>query len=251
MSVVVKLGGSTVADEAWLCELGRAIAGSERPVVVVHGGGPEVSELSAALGVATKFVEGRRVTPPAALDVAAMVLTGRVNKRIVRALRSAGVDAFGVSGEDGGLVSARVAAGGALGRVGEVAGVRGELLEWLLARGLVPVISPISASSGGEALNVNADEVAAAVAVAIGADELLFLTGVEGVLTEAGRAAQLTLEESVQLMESGVVRDGMRVKVEASLRALEQGVASVRIGGPAMLSEAAAGTRVGALGVAA
>lgn len=251
MSVVVKLGGSAVTDEAWLRVLGRAIAESPRPVVVVHGGGPEVSELSAALGVAAEFVGGRRVTPPEALDVAAMILTGRVNKRIVRALRSAGVDAFGLSGEDGALVTARVAAGGALGRVGEVAGVRGELLGWLLARGMVPVISPISASSGGEALNVNADEVAAAVAVATRADELLFLTGVEGVMTETGRAAQLTLEESVRLMESGVVRDGMRVKVEASLRALEQGVASVRIGGPAMLSDPDAGTRVGALEVAA
>ncbi len=250
MSVVVKLGGSATSDAAFLRELGATIAASGRRVVVVHGGGPEVSALSSQLGVPAEFANGRRVTPPAALDVASLVLSGRVNKRIVRALRSGGADAFGLSGEDGGLIEARVAANGTLGCVGEVQEVRAELLSWMVGRGLVPVVSPISAGPDG-ALNVNADEVAAAVAVALGASELLFLTGVEGVLTAEGRAAHLTREESQKLVEDGTVRDGMRVKVEAALRALGQGVACVRIGGAAMLVDSEAGTRVGALEVAA
>jgi acetylglutamate kinase len=178
------------------------------------------------------------------LDVVSMVLNGRVNKRIVRALRRAGVDAIGLSGEDGGLIEAGLAEGGTIGRVGAIRGVRAALLAWTEERGLVPVIAPVSAGPDGDALNVNADEAAAAVAVAAGADELLFVTDVDGVLDAGVVRSELSAAEAASLIATGVATGGMALKLRAAMRAIETGVRRVRIGNPAALADESAGTRI-------
>jgi acetylglutamate kinase len=243
--VVVKVGGNEVDDGAWLQRLGYALKRGAGPVVVVHGGGKEVSELQRALGLEPEWRDGLRVTSPAALRAVSMVLSGVVNKRLVAALLGAGVDAVGVSGEDGALIRAAVALGGALGRVGEVESVRVELLMSLLARGIAPVVSPVSRGPDGGPLNVNADDAAAAVASAIGARELLFVSNVAGVLEQGvvmGRVDGCAAAEA--LITGGTAGGGMAPKLRAAIRAAEAGVERVRIGDLRMLEEATAGTRV-------
>jgi acetylglutamate kinase len=241
---VVKIGGAALADPHWLGRLAGVVAQSPDPLVFVHGGGPEISALSERLAVPVQWVNGRRATPPEALDVAAMVLSGRINKRIVSALVAAGVDALGISGEDASLLLASPREGGALGRVGTVEIVRIELLASLLRIGLTPVVSPISRGTDGGALNVNADEVATAVAAQMRATELLFLTDVPGVHDGSSTIASLNVPDAIGLMESGIARGGMAVKVEAAIAALRAGVSCVRIGGLEMLIDNSAGTAV-------
>jgi acetylglutamate kinase len=241
---VIKIGGAALSDGGWLEGFARAVAASDSPLIVVHGGGPEISALSDRLGVAVTWSGGRRVTSPEALDIASMVLNGRSNKRIVAALVDGGVDALGVSGEDGGLVTADIAEGGALGRVGVVTSVRAELLEWLLARGIVPVVSPISRGPDGQPLNVNADEVAAAVAVAVQATELLFVTDVDGVRAAGRVVGSLGALEASELIARNEAKDGMAVKLRAALDALERGVPAVRIGRSEVLTRPEQGTRL-------
>ncbi|HWV57716.1 MAG TPA: acetylglutamate kinase [Longimicrobiales bacterium] len=245
MTRVVKLGGSTLANGEWLSSFASAVAASPSGLVVVHGGGPDVTELSERLGLEVRWSGGRRVTTPESLDVVVMVLSGRTNKRLVRELAAAGVDAFGLSGEDGGLLRARVVEDGRLGRVGEVVEVRVELLNRLIDSGHVPVVSPISLGEDGGALNVNADDAASAVAAAAGASELLFVTNVPGVLLDDGtRLEVLGASRAAELLEDGTARDGMSVKVRAALRAIEIGVPRVRIGPVEMLFDPNTGTTI-------
>lgn len=241
---VVKIGGAALSDSAWLADFSAHVAHSRSPLVVVHGGGPDINEMATALGLTFTWAEGRRVTSPELLDVVSMVLNGRVNKRIVRSLTAASVDAIGLSGEDGALILAEVAAGGVIGRVGVVARVRRELIAWMLERGAVPVIAPVSAGPDGGPLNVNADEVAAAVAVATDAEELLFITDVEGVLEDGAVRAELNAADAHALIASGIATGGMALKLRAAVQALEMGVASVRIGRSEALVEDSAGTRI-------
>lgn len=243
MSVkVVKIGGAALTDAGWLERFAAAASQSEVPLVIVHGGGPDITSLSDRLGVEVRWHEGRRVTPPEALDVASMVLNGRVNKRVVAALLGAGVDALGLSGVDAAVLRAALVEGGALGRVGRVESVRAEVLSALAAAGHTVVLSPISLGGDGEPLNVNADDAAAAVAVALAAAELLFLTDVPGVRDGAGVRQRLDAGEALSLVASGVAHGGMGVKLAAGVRALEAGVPAVRIGDVTTLFDAAAGT---------
>lgn len=240
---VIKIGGAALSDPTWLSRFASQARGDTKRIIV-HGGGPEVSALSSQLGLEVAWNGGRRVTSEAALDVAAMVLSGRINKRIVRALCAAGVQAIGISGEDAALLVARVAQDGALGRVGEIVSVRTSVLAQLAAAGLVPVISPISTGTDGGALNVNADEVAAAVAKAVGAEELLFLTDVEAVRDSSGDREQLDTLEARALITSQVATGGMAVKLSAAVAAAEAGVARVRVGSLEMMNDGNAGTSI-------
>lgn len=240
---VVKIGGHPLGDPEWMTRFAEEAARSGTPLVVVHGGGPEIDALSMRLGVRTERSGGRRITSAAGLEIAGMVLSGTLNKRVVSALVGAGVDALGLSGEDGALVIADVAEGGVLGAVGQVAQVRAELLWRLLSLGLTPVISPISRSVDGSSLNVNADDVAVAVAAALGAVELLFLTDVAAVRDECGDRALLGAAAAEALLASGVIAGGMAVKVQAALRGVAAGIGVVRIGGLALLTDPTSGTR--------
>lgn len=248
MIQVIKIGGAALNDAHWLEQFAaaaaRPAAGATR--VLVHGGGPEITELSGKMGLQTQWHHGRRVTSPEALDVTSMVLTGRINKRIVRALRTHGVDAFGLSGEDGGVVCGRVAENGALGRVGDVFTVRSSLLRTLLDTGLLPVLSPVSYCDDGGALNINADEVATAVAVELKAEELLFLTDVEGVRVHGARVESLTAATAQKLIADGTATGGMAVKLRAAVLALHAGVTRVRVGPLEMLWNGNAGTALAA-----
>jgi acetylglutamate kinase len=239
---VVKIGGAALADDRWLGAFAAAVAAARTPFIIVHGGGPDITTLSDRLGVEVRWHEGRRVTPPAALDVATMVLAGRVSTRIVTALQSAGVDAIGLSGVDGGLLRADLLENGLLGRVGRVSAVRTALLSSLYAAGHTLVVSPISLGADGEPLNVNADDAAAAIATALDARELVFLTDVPGVRDGDVVQRWLSPVAAEDLVTRGVAYGGMGVKLGAGVKALGGGVASVRIGDARVLYDVDAGT---------
>ena len=242
---VLKVGGNEVDEPAWVARFARAVAARGGRLVVVHGGGKEVTALQRLLGAEPEWRDGLRVTSDEAMRVVAMVVSGLVNKRLAAALVSAGVDAVGISGEDGGLLRARLAAGGSMGRTGEIEAVRADLLHVFLSQGLVPVVSPVSRGPDGGALNVNADDAAAALAAALGAAELLFVSNVAGVLSAGAVLEGVDADEVEALIADGTAAGGMAPKLRAAARA-SNGVGRVRIGGLEMLDDPGAGTRVGA-----
>jgi acetylglutamate kinase len=200
--------------------------------VVVHGGGPQIGELLQRLGKPTEFRDGLRVTDAETLDIARMVLVGKVNRDIVSAVNVHGPLAVGLSGEDANLITAEPHAA-ELGYVGNVLEVDPTILRRLLAEGLVPVLATIGADAAGQAYNINADTVAGAVAVALGAEKLLYLTDVEGVRAVAGDPGSLlrqaTPDQLEALVASGAVAGGMVPKVQACSRAVRGGVARAHI----------------------
>ena len=240
---VIKVGGNQVDDPNWVGELARAVARSSRPTVLVHGGGREISALQRALGAEPEWRDGLRVTGTEGMRIVSMVLSGLVNKRLVAALLGAGVDALGISGEDGGLLRARPAHGGALGRTGEIVEVRAALLREWLAQGLTPVLSPVSRGPAGEPLNVNADDAAGAVAIAIGAAELLLVSDVVGVRCGERVLSEIDSTETEVLIASGGAAGGMVPKLRAAAHAATV-VERVRIGSVAMLTDPTMGTSV-------
>ncbi|MQA89006.1 MAG: acetylglutamate kinase [Gemmatimonas sp.] len=243
-ATVVKVGGNEVDDPTWTARLAAAVAASPRGVVVVHGGGKEVTDLQRALGAEPEWSEGLRVTTPAALRAVSMVLSGIVNKRLVAALIGAGVTAAGISGEDGPTLEAVPARGGQLGRTGQISEVRTGLLHALLDHGIIPVVSPVSRGPDGGALNVNADDSASAVASALHARRFLVVSNVPGVLRDGQRIPRVTTEELEVLISSGVASGGMVPKLRAAMRAARAGVQEVRIGGLNLLSDPEAGTTI-------
>jgi acetylglutamate kinase len=216
--LVVKLGGTTLADqEHVLAEV--ALIARRRPVVVVHGGGRRMSEWLERLGVQSRFEQGLRVTDAAALEVAAAVLRGVVNSELVAALRGLGCDAVGLSGVDGGLLIGERVEG--LGLVAHVVGLRRDLLDALLVSGQVPVVAPLARDEQGIVCNVNADDAAAGIAAGLGARQLVLLTDVDGVRDATGRKlATLTADEAEALIADGTIGGGMVPKVRAALSAL-------------------------------
>lgn len=219
--LVVKLGGTTLADQAHVLREVAAVA-RRRPVVVVHGGGKRLTEWLERLGVRSRFEGGLRVTDEPALEVATAVLRGVVNGELVAALRALGVDAVGLSGVDGGVLVAERVAG--LGLVAHVVGVRRDLLDAILVGGGVPVVAPLALDESGVVCNVNADDAAAGLAAGLGARQLVLLTDVDGVRGPDGRRIDsLTVAETEALIADGVVAGGMVPKVRAALAALAWG----------------------------
>jgi acetylglutamate kinase len=240
---VLKIGGRAQADPD-LAGAIRAATTSER-IVVVHGGGDEVSSLQRRLGLTPTFSGGRRVTTRDDLELVQMVLSGSANKRLVAALVSENVRAVGISGEDDGLLRARATSRETLGEVGAPTRIDGRLLELLLGNGVVPVISPLARDEAtGLPLNVNGDDAAAAIAVAIGADELVLVADVPGVIADGLVLSDLDVEQAVTLIDNGTARDGMAAKLHAARRAVELGVARVRIGNIEAIRSATAGTAI-------
>ncbi|MGH7568217.1 MAG: acetylglutamate kinase [Gemmatimonadales bacterium] len=242
---VVKVGGNELDRPGWLDGLAGALARAGSPVVVVHGGGQAVDALSRRLGLPIEKRAGRRVTTAAVAEVVEMVLAGPVNRQVVAALRRAGLDAIGLAGTDGGLLEARPVADEDLGHVGEITRVRVGLLDSLLLAGLTPVVAPVApAGAEGVPLNVNADDAAAAVAGALRATELLFISDVPGLEVEGATQPAVAADEVETIIDLGLAQGGMAAKLRAAARALEAGARAVRIGGPEMLGHAAAGTRL-------
>ncbi len=252
MTRVIKLGGRVQSDAALPATLAAAWAASAA-LIVVHGGGDEVSALQKALGRESTFVHGKRVTAVEDLDLLRMALSGSANSRLVATMVGAGVPAVGLSGEDAGMVSAVATARATMGEVGSPDTVNPALLRHLLAGGYCPVVSPLARdrdSAGGGALNVNGDDAAAAIAVAIRAAELLLISDVDGVLVDGSAVGQLDADAARQLVDSGVARGGMAAKLEAALDALAHGVPRVRIGALRALTDDRCGTVITLAGVA-
>lgn len=247
---VIKLGGRAQNDPTLPGEIARAWKGANGNVCVVHGGGDEITALQAALGRTPQFVNGRRVTTADDIQLLRMVLSGVINKRLVSAFTKAGVQAVGISGEDGKLISAKRGSEGdelfALGAVGAPTEVNATLLRDLVRGGYMPVVSPVAsdASDAGSALNVNGDDAAAAIAAALKAVELLFVADVAGVLKDDAVIKEISLETVPDLITRGVVRGGMTAKLDAAKTAIEGGVARVRISDIAGILDESRGTTV-------
>ncbi|MHB1293537.1 MAG: acetylglutamate kinase [Anaerolineae bacterium] len=246
---LIKVGGAELKDGPELAALVGALKrmAAQGPLVVVHGGGPEIAQMQQRLGLAPRFVEGLRVTDEESLYVAEMVLSGVVNKRLVARLVVQGVRAMGLSGVDAGLLRAErlCCAAGDLGCVGEIQQVDADCLRELLACGYMPVISPISLGPDGRPLNVNADQAALAVAGALQVREVVFLTDVPGVLRDGAVLETLSAPEAARQIDGGGITGGMIPKVRSALRALEAGVRYSRITNLAGLA-AGTGTRLSA-----
>jgi acetylglutamate kinase len=233
--VVVKLGGHAMVDDALAHSFAADIvllrAVGLRPVVV-HGGGPQIGELMARLGMEPQFRDGLRVTDADTLDVARMVLGGKVNRDVVSAINRHDRRAVGLSGEDAGLIVARQR-DAALGFVGDVADVDDRILGTLLRDGFIPVISTIGTDGEGQAYNINADSAAIAVAEKLRAEKLIYLTDVSGLLTDvadpSSLVSKLTAARARLLIDDGVVQGGMIPKLEACIDAVEAGVGSAHI----------------------
>jgi acetylglutamate kinase len=238
--VVYKVGGPALEDPT----LAGALAEEVRrgPALLVHGGGRHVDRMLRALGIESRFVGGRRETSPAAMEVVEMVLSGVVNKSLAAGLTQAGLPAVGLSGRDAGLIRARLEPG--LGRVGTPEEVRPEVLRALLRSGLLPVVSPVSNGPAGEAVNVNADEAALGLALALGAASLVYLSDVDGVRINGRSVPSLDAGEAERFIGDGTIADGMTLKVRAALEASRAGVSEVVIAGKARLVAGFAGTRV-------
>ena len=223
-TIVVKLGGRAMATEGALAALAVELRARAGTVVLVHGGGPEVSAWSERLGLVPRFHGGRRVTDEATLEVATAVLAGLANKRLVAALAAHGVDAVGLAALDGGLVRAVAHPDSAeLGAVGAIAGVDPALVETLLASGRTPVIASIGAHHG-LLLNLNADDVAAALAVGLGARALVLLSDAPGVVLDGRVVARLDPDRADAARAHADVKDGMGPKLEAAACAVRGGV---------------------------
>lgn len=227
---VIKIGGHQIADPDFLSDLAATIKTMTEPVVIVHGGGKEITDLQQTLGIDPRYVDGVRITDAPTLSVVTMVLAGLVNKRVVQYLLSAGVDAAGMSGVDRGLVRARQMqhADHDMGLTGSVDSVRGDVLLDLLAQGITPVIAPLCLGVDGGSpqpiYNVNADHVAGAVGGAVDAARVIFLTNVPGVLAHGERLPRLTVERTHALIDDGTINGGMIPKVKTALSVLENGV---------------------------
>jgi acetylglutamate kinase len=234
MKFVVKLGGAALQDEALLQRCARAIttlAQDGHKVALVHGGGVQLTKLLAQMGKKSEFVSGLRITDAETRDAALMVLGGRVNKSLVAALDQCGQPAMGLTGGDGHVFRARKKKTTPdLGFVGEIAATDPKWLDAIWTMGAVPVISSIALGFDGEYYNINADEMAAAAAIATHADALVFLTDVPGVKGADGNVLRwLSLKEIPALESADVVSGGMLPKLAACKEALTHGVKRVRI----------------------
>jgi acetylglutamate kinase len=251
---VLKCGGSTLAalPESFYRDLVRLHAGGVTPVIV-HGGGPAISETLQTLNIPTEFVGGLRKTTGEVLKVVEMVLAGTINKQIVRRIMQSGGKAIGLSGEDGGLIRAKPAANAEeIGFVGEVTDVDGEIIQGIIGMGCIPVIAPLGLGADGQHYNINADTAAGAVASALGVRRLIAVTDVPGILiSENGEKTvvpSVTAQEIEQLIASGEIYGGMIPKVRAAVQCIQGSVEeAVIVDGaePEVLSKVLQGHKIG------
>ena len=233
--VVVKYGGNAMVSEELKQEVMEDLVllwliGVK--VVLVHGGGPEISETMAKLGKKAEFVNGLRVTDKETVDIVQMVLAGKVNKTLVNLIQAKGGLAMGVSGLDGGIIRAEIK-DPALGYVGRITKIRTKPIEDLLEKNYIPVISTVAGDKEGNVYTINGDTAAAFIAGALGAERLIMMTDIAGILMDKDDPSTLiphiTVEEARKLYDSGVISGGMIPKVDCCIEALEHGVNNVVI----------------------
>ncbi|MFC2154167.1 acetylglutamate kinase [Candidatus Altiarchaeota archaeon] len=227
---VVKLGGEVALDGGLISSLAsdfKVLSEVGIKTVIIHGGGPAIDKAMKKLGKEPVFVEGLRVTDEETLDIVKMVLIGKVNTELVASINRQGGKGVGLSGKSGNLFVAKkqVHKKVDLGFVGDIVKVNPELIHLLIDKGYIPVVSPIAFGTEGQSLNVNADTVAAELAVALKAKKIIFLTNISGVLDEKQELiGVLSEKEAEKLVEKKVIKGGMTPKVKAGLHALENGV---------------------------
>lgn len=252
MRLLIKLGGTLLDVPESRERLAREIADVARreQVVVVHGGGKQMTRFLAERGVESRFVNGLRVTTDEVIDAVVKVFAGSVNAQLVSSFRAARARPVGLSGLSGGLVDA-IQLDPALGHVGKPIASDGRLLELLVREGYLPVVACVAGDENGSIFNVNGDQMAVACARGYRVNRLIFLTDVEGVRDAQGQTcAHLTVDQALRLVSSGVATGGMQAKIEAAVNALQHGVAEVLIAPgahpgivEALLSGAHVGTR--------
>lgn len=245
MTLVIKYGGHAMVDEQLKADFARDVTLLKfvglHPVVV-HGGGPQINTVLERMGIRSRFVKGLRLTDAPTMDVVEMVLGGKVNKAIVTQINQQGGKAVGLSGKDGGLIQARKlqvvhhsAEGTAPeiidpGLVGEVTDIRPEIIHTLSSRGFIPIIAPVGSGSSGETYNINADLVAARMAMALSAGRLIYLTDVDGVLDAEGSLISSVDADAVgRMVAAGSVRGGMIPKMQCAIDAVAAGVKKVAV----------------------
>lgn len=233
--VVVKYGGSAMVDERRKSEVMKDIVLSWLigiKVVLIHGGGPEINELMEKIGKIPQFVDGLRVTDKETVEIAQMALSGKVNKTLVNFIEAAGGKSVGISGVDAHLIEAEVK-DEKLGYVGSITAVNTKVINDLLNNNYIPVISTIGCDKAGNIYNINADTAAAYIAGALGAERLIMMTDIAGILKDKNDPAsiipEITVKEAGVLRENGVIGGGMIPKVECCIKAIEQGVKNVII----------------------
>lgn len=235
-TVVVKYGGAAMRDgglkETVIRDIVFLSCVGVRPVVV-HGGGPEINIWLEKLGIEPQFKNGLRVTDAATMDVVEMVLVGRVNKELVSLVNQAGGKAVGLCGKDANLITARPEGAEGIGFVGEVQNTDTSILEALVDRGYIPIVSSVAADEHGQAYNINADTVAGELAAALNAEKLILMTDTSGLLRDYKDVStlipELDIQEARNLIESGIVGGGMIPKVNCCVRSLAQGVKAAHI----------------------
>ncbi len=234
--IVIKYGGHAMTEPGLRTKFAEDVVLMKyvglRPIVV-HGGGPQINEMMRRLGKRPTFVKGLRVTDGETMEIVEMVLGGTINKSVVSLIQHHGGRAVGITGKDGGLLTARKAASTAgvdLGMAGEIESVEPGVLDGLDQGRYIPVIAPVAEGKDGKTYNVNADSAAGAIAGALRAEKLLMLTDVSGILDEKGRLLPtLSRKEAARLIRRGVIAEGMVPKVQACLAALEAGVTKTHI----------------------
>lgn len=236
--LVVKYGGSAMVDK----DLRRSIIQDISLLkfvgllpIIVHGGGPAINSMLKRVGVESRFVNGLRVTDEQTMEITEMVLSGHVNKDLVRLLRLQGLNAVGITGKDGSLFTAvkNTSSGEDLGLVGEIVGVNPGILRTLLESDFVPVVAPISMDDNGTTYNINADDAAVALAISLKAEKLVFLTDVPGVLRNTddpdSRISRIGTEKLESLMENGTITGGMVPKTRCAVEAVRGGTRNAHI----------------------
>ncbi|HEY4360861.1 MAG TPA: acetylglutamate kinase [Bryobacteraceae bacterium] len=250
MRLLIKLGGTLLDAEESRERLAKEISSlvPEHQVVVVHGGGKQMTRFLAERGVESRFVNGLRVTTPDVVDAVVKVFAGSVNTQLVAAFRRAGARPVGLTGLDAGLVDAEILSPD-LGQVGRPISSDASLLETLTREHYLPVVACIAGDARGTIYNVNGDQMAAACAAAFRAEKLLFLTDVEGVRDGQGQPLEsLTVAQSRELIQSGVATGGMQAKLEAATSALAKLVPVVLVGPgayPGIIEQMLSGSRIG------
>lgn len=239
---VYKVGGPALEDPDLVAPLAKEVGGLEGRAVLVHGGGRHIQRMLEALGIESRFVDGRRFTSDEAMEAVEMVLSGVVNKALAAGLTAAGTPAVGLSGRDGGMVRARLEEG--LGRVGTPDAMDPSPIRALWDAGLLPVVSPVASDEAGRPVNVNADEAALGLARALGASTLVYLSDVDGVRIDGQTATSLTPEAAEGRIEDGTIAGGMALKVRVALEASAAGIPEVVIAGKARLLGTFPGTRL-------
>ena len=234
--IVIKYGGSVMEKDILKKAVFRDIAllasVGVRPIIV-HGGGPEINNWLIKLKIKPKFEGGLRVTDEKTMEIVEMVLMGRVNKQIVRGINETGATSIGLSGLDGNLIQARKLKSSTHGFVGDISKINSSILDPLIEKGYIPVISSIGSSNNGISLNINADYVAGEIAAAINAEKLILLTDTPGILKDLNNPKSLirnlNLKQAREYIEENIISDGMKPKTECCIRAIAQGVKATHI----------------------